>query len=850
MSQAFHGGRLSQAKECFGDQIFLDFSVNTNAFWHPPAALAAVPLSDAIMRYPEADANSVCRLLADVYDVRAEYLLATAGAIEGLYLAVRLFPKKRALIFAPSFADYSRACLSAGLEIKTFSLFPDPPDTEQFVQWALSVDVVILGNPNNPTGRLFTNLLEVVLHPKLSHLHWIIDEAFIEFVAEPDRHSLLLKIERLPNALVLRALTKSWSVPGLRLGFLATANLSWMAQLRAMQPPWPFCGVAEAWAHSHLNKPTLAAVHESLRALTPERERFSTALSALPGLFPLASDANFLLVETRGLNARDLADALGRRGILIRECVGFLELEPERYFRLAVRTTLENDRLIDSLHSFSKVPCFPRKQHKKKQMRAISVLGTSSNSGKSWVATALCAWLRRRGVRVAPFKAQNMSNNSAVAFDGGEIGRAQAVQAEACGLPPSVRMNPILLKPSGTSGSQLVVLGRAQGHIRASAYYEAIESLRPVVTESLSYWEERCDALILEGAGSPVELNLMQRDLVNLWPVRHLDGRWLLVADIERGGVFAQVAGTWGLLQGCDRQRCAGLIVNKFRGDLSLFADAKRHFAPHFGAPFFGTLPYVAHLQPENEDSLSDEPVANIQGEPIHWIKFPYLSNSQDADPWQLDEGVHVEWVCHPASLANARIVVLPGSKNTLADLTWLRSSGLADAVLAAHQRGALIIGICGGYQMLGQYLSDNEGIAGERGEMLGLGLLPVETLFFEEKQLGTVKVRFEDEVWEAYEIHMGRTTVSRGVSPLLTVLEEGAERAEGVRHNEVWGTYLHGVFESARMRLAATQSAGLLGHRASPVPFRAQRETLYNGMADLIEEHLNLEDLWRYVAD
>ena len=850
MSQAFHGGRLSQAKECFGDQIFLDFSVNTNAFWHPPAALAAVPLSDAIMRYPEADANSVCRLLADVYDVRAEYLLATAGAIEGLYLAVRLFPKKRALIFAPSFADYSRACLSAGLEIKTFSLFPDPPDTEQFVQWALSVDVVILGNPNNPTGRLFTNLLEVVLHPKLSHLHWIIDEAFIEFVAEPDRHSLLLKIERLPNALVLRALTKSWSVPGLRLGFLATANLSWMAQLRAMQPPWPFCGVAEAWAHSHLNKPTLAAVHESLRALTPERERFSTALSALPGLFPLASDANFLLVETRGLNARDLADALGRRGILIRECVGFLELEPERYFRLAVRTTLENDRLIDSLHSFSKVPCFPRKQHKKKQMRAISVLGTSSNSGKSWVATALCAWLRRRGVRVAPFKAQNMSNNSAVAFDGGEIGRAQAVQAEACGLPPSVRMNPILLKPSGTSGSQLVVLGRAQGHIRASAYYEAIESLRPVVTESLSYWEERCDALILEGAGSPVELNLMQRDLVNLWPVRHLDGRWLLVADIERGGVFAQVAGTWGLLQGCDRQRCAGLIVNKLRGDLSLFADAKRHFAPHFGAPFFGTLPYVAHLQPENEDSLSDEPVANIQGEPIHWIKFPYLSNSQDADPWQLDEGVHVEWVCHPASLANARIVVLPGSKNTLADLTWLRSSGLADAVLAAHQRGALIIGICGGYQMLGQYLSDNEGIAGERGEMLGLGLLPVETLFFEEKQLGTVKVRFEDEVWEAYEIHMGRTTVSRGVSPLLTVLEEGAERAEGVRHNEVWGTYLHGVFESARMRLAATQSAGLLGHRASPVPFRAQRETLYNGMADLIEEHLNLEDLWRYVAD
>ena len=850
MSQAFHGGRLSEAKERFGHQAFLDFSVNTNAFWHPPAALAAVPLSDAITRYPEADANSVRLLLADLYDVCPDHVLATAGAIEGLYLAVRLFTQKRALIFAPSFADYSRACLSAGLEIKICSLFPDPPDTEQFVQWALSVDVVILGNPNNPTGRLFPNLVEVVLHPALSHLHWIIDEAFIEFVPEPERHSLLPKIERLPNVLVLRALTKSWSVPGLRLGFLVTANLSWLAQLRAMQAPWPLCGVAESWANAHLNKPTLAAVHESLRALTPERERISTALSALPGLFPLASDANFLLVETRGLNARNLAEALGWQGILIRECVGFLELEPERYFRVAVRTTLENDRLIDSLHNLSKALHFPRKTLKKKQMRAISVLGTSSNSGKSWVATALCAWLRRRGVRVAPFKAQNMSNNSAVTLDGGEIGRAQAVQAEACGLPPSVRMNPILLKPSGTSGSQLVVLGRARGHIKAREYYETIESLWPVVTESLSYWEGRCDALILEGAGSPVELNLMQRDLVNLWPVRQLDGRWLLVADIERGGVFAQVAGTWGLLQGSDRQRCAGLIVNKFRGDLSLFADAEHHFAPHFGAPFFGTLPYAAHLQPENEDSLSEEPVASIQGEPIHWIKFPYLSNSQDTNPWQLDEGVHVEWVSQPNSLSNARIVVLPGSKNTLADLAWLRSSGMADAVLAAHQRGALIIGICGGFQMLGQYLSDPTGIAGERGEMVGLGLLPVETLFFEEKQLGTVKVRFEDEVWDAYEIHMGRTTASRPVAPLLTVLEEGAERAEGVRHNGVWGTYLHGVFESARIRLAATQSVGFLGHRASPVAFRTQRETLYNGMADLIEEHLNLEDLWRYVAD
>ena len=850
MSQAFHGGRLREAEERFGPRTFLDFSVNTNAFWHPPTALPAVPLSDAITRYPEADANSVRLLLADLYDVPADCLLPTAGAIEGLYLAVRLFAHKRALLFSPSFADYHRACCSAGLDVQTRSLFPDPPDTEQFVQWALTVDVVLLGNPNNPTGRLFTNLEDVVLHPALSHLHWIVDEAFIEFVSEPERHSLLSKIESLPNVLVLRALTKSWSVPGLRLGFLATANLSWLTQLRAMQPPWPLCGITEFWARSHLNKPTLAVVHESLRPLALERERLSTALALLPSLFPLASDANFLLVQTRGLNVSELADVLGKQGILIRVCVGFLDLEAECYFRVAVRTTLENDRLIDALHSFSSARSSPRHKLKKKQMRAISVLGTSSNSGKSWVATALCAWLRRRGVRVAPFKGQNMSNNSAVTLDGGEIGRAQAVQAEACGLAPSVRMNPILLKPSGKLGSQLVVLGQARGHIKARDYYESIENLWPVVTESLSYWEGRCDALIMEGAGSPVELNLMQRDLVNLRPVRELNGRWLLVADIERGGVFAQVAGTWGLLQGSDRQRCAGLIVHKFRGDLSLFADANQYFAPHFGAPFLGTLPYAPHLQPENEDSLSEDPAASIQGEPIHWIRFPYLSNSQDTNPWQHDEGVRVEWVHGPASLANARVVVLPGSKNTLADLAWLRSSGIADAVLAAHQRGALIVGICGGFQMLGQCLSDPLGIAGEMGEMAGLGLLPMETVFLEEKRLGNVNARFEDEVWEAYEIHMGRTTPTRTVVPLLTIMEDGGERAEGVRYNGVWGTYLHGRFESSRIRLAVTQCAGLLEHRVSPVAFRAQRETLYGGMADLLEEHLNLEDLWRYVAD
>jgi len=227
-------------------------------------------------------------------------------------------------------------------------------------------------------------------------------------------------------------------------------------------------------------------------------------------------------------------------------------------------------------------------------MKAISILGTSSNAGKSWVATALCALLRRRGLRVAPFKAQNMSNNSFVTLDGGEIGRAQAAQAEACGLAPCVRMNPVLLKPSGQLGSQLVVLGEAREHIKAADYYRRVEELWPVVREALEYWKTGCDVLVLEGAGSPVELNLMARDIVNLRPIHHLDGRWLLVADIERGGVFSQIVGTWQLLGEADRARGLGVIVNKFRGDLSLFADAGDYLAPRVGAPYLGALPHRA----------------------------------------------------------------------------------------------------------------------------------------------------------------------------------------------------------------------------------------------------------------
>lgn len=516
-------------------------------------------------------------------------------------------------------------------------------------------------------------------------------------------------------------------------------------------------------------------------------------------------------------------------------------------------------------------------------MRAIAVLGTSSNAGKSWLATALGAWLRRQGVKVAPFKAQNMSNNSFATLEGGEIGRAQAAQAEACGLRPVAEMNPILLKPAGNGTSQLVLLGQPGEHLPARDYYRQFDRLWALVRETLDGWRDRCDLLVLEGAGSPVELNLLHRDLVNLRPIQYLNGRWLLVGDIERGGIFAQATGTYGLMPPAAQRLGLGFAVNKFRGDLSLFADADRHFRQHLPhLPYLGALPYRGDLQPESEDSLcrEAEEFGDRSGAALVWIRFPSLSNSSDSQPWQLDRGVRGVWADRPEALADAGAIVLPGSKNTLRDLAWLRQTGLAAAISGAAARGVPVVGICGGYQMLGQTLrgreappevlpQDNrEGLAGEAGEVPGLGLLPVATTFAPQKTVRQVQARWTDagaidagsaggnggngggaETWDAYEIHMGQTVpVAAGAEPLLSVAAAGGWRPEGTRAGRVWGTYLHGLFEGTAARAALARLAGFSAYRPGAESWAAVRRSRYEGMADLLEEFLNLSPVRRYL--
>ncbi|MBC2607726.1 cobyric acid synthase [Pelagicoccus albus] len=483
-------------------------------------------------------------------------------------------------------------------------------------------------------------------------------------------------------------------------------------------------------------------------------------------------------------------------------------------------------------------------------MKAISILGSSSNAGKSWVATALCAWLRKQGIKVAPFKAQNMANNAFATLAGGEIGVAQAVQAEACGLLPRVEMNPILLKPNGPDGSQIVRLGVAGETRSAASYYETVEESWRIVQQTLDGWKSECDVLVLEGAGSPVELNLMTRDIVNLRPVEYLDGRWILVSNIEFGGVFAQVFGTWNLLPPAMQARGLGTIVNRFRGDLSLFSDAADVFRERMKLPYLGCLPFDGSLRIDDEDSLNAEASIPKDGTPyIAWIKYPRISNSQDQLPWQNDIGIQSIWTDSPKVVEGATAVVLPGSKNTLSDLAWLKERGLASAVVGGAKRGIPVVGICGGKQMLGRVLRDPQ--TGE--DARGLELLPIETEFLPSKRVVRNESRRAGEVWQTFEIHTGESSIVESV-PFEPLCEsrpagEGDFDSDGMKIGKVWGTYQHGIFDAVSMRELLLSDACIEGVQVCRSDWRESRMSIYDRMADCLDMYLDLDTVKRYLG-
>ncbi len=495
--------------------------------------------------------------------------------------------------------------------------------------------------------------------------------------------------------------------------------------------------------------------------------------------------------------------------------------------------------------------------------KVLMVQGTSSSAGKSLLTAALCRIFARQGLRVAPFKAQNMSNNAAVCSDGAEIGRAQAVQAAAAGIEPTADMNPILLKPEADHRSQVIVLGRPWRTLRAGSYYRRKEELWPVVTAALDRLRSAFDLVVIEGAGSPVELNLRSLDIVNMALARHARAPVLLVGDIDRGGIFAQLLGTLWLLADEERALVRGLVVNKFRGDPALFVEGVRILEQRGGVPVLGVVPYLPSLAVPEEDAVALDTAASTSGGAIDFavIRLPRIANFDDFDPLRAEPNVCLRYVQSPAELGKPHAVILPGSKSTIADLAWLRSQGLAEAITALARQGTSIVGICGGYQMLGRLLRDRSHIESGEEQAAGLGLLDVETTFEPAKATFQVRARVLDgpgflarvggcEV-EGYEIHMGRTASSR---PWLLISRRNGDEtavADGAASDDgrIWGCYLHGLFANDALRRAWLTSLSGSWELSGQTGADSLRQAL-DRLADAVEGALDMRRLKTIVEE
>ncbi|SRR5579875_113978 len=489
--------------------------------------------------------------------------------------------------------------------------------------------------------------------------------------------------------------------------------------------------------------------------------------------------------------------------------------------------------------------------------KPLMVMGTASDVGKSVVVTALGRALHRKGLRVAPFKAQNMSNNAAVCA-GGEIGRAQAVQAQACGLEPDVDMNPVLLKPESEMGCQVVIRGRARFHMHAMDYERYRTEAWPEIQESYARLAREFEVIVIEGAGGAAEINLRHRDMVN-WAIAEMaDAPVLIVADIDKGGVFASLYGTVALLAAAERARVKGLIINKFRGDLRLLGDGLELLERKTGVPVVGVLPYLPDLRIPQEDSASLDGAAKPGNSDADItagvVRFPRISNYTDFAPLEAEPDVRLHYLTDPQTAPELDLLILPGSKSTIADLQWMRQVGWEDYLMRHRRRGGWTIGVCGGYQMLGTCIIDDLAVESKTPITAGLGLLEVETSFAREKI--TARVRATHLAWDVglsgYEIHAGRVRRAAAAEPLLRITQR-----EGVNTNElegawspqerVMGTSVHGVFDAAPLRrrfIDLVRAAKGLAPRTESTleDFTSVRERAYDLMADAVERHLDMK--------
>lgn len=494
--------------------------------------------------------------------------------------------------------------------------------------------------------------------------------------------------------------------------------------------------------------------------------------------------------------------------------------------------------------------------------KVIMVQGTMSNAGKSWVVAGLCRIFRQDGYHVAPFKSQNMALNSFITKEGLEMGRAQVMQCEAAGIEPSVQMNPILLKPTNEIGSQVILNGEVIGNFSAKEYFQKKKDFLPEIKKAYDVLAEKYDIIVIEGAGSPAEINLKKDDIVNMGMAELADAPVILIGDIDRGGVFAQLVGTMMLLEKKEQNRIKGFVINKFRGDVTLLQSGITMLEEKYQKKVLGVIPYLS-IDIEDEDSLSQrfEKKEKRGLLDIAVIHFPHISNFTDFNRLEAIEGICLRYVKKTSELKWPDMIILPGTKNTIEDLLFIRQEGLESAIKKLSQKGVIVFGICGGYQMMGNLLSDPYGIE-KKGTIRGMQLLPIKTIFEKEKTRTRVKGRFltvfgdlkelSEKIFWGYEIHMGKTEIEKGQPFTQIVKENKDDQIDGVQNQNCYGTYVHGIFDAEETvqalikALCQKKNIDCTDILKNTVNWQAYKQKQYDLLADTIRSSLDMQEIYK----
>ena len=805
----------------------IDFSANINPLGFPSWLRKEINRNiETLIHYPDPEQKEVRKAAAKHFAISSNRVIYGNGASEFISILPDILGIDHIIIPVPSYSEYEK---SSG-KIKTsylelgeetgFTLNID--ELSNIIDLSTGRKLIYIGQPNNPTGKSIPISEIEDLAEKHKDTFFCIDESFADFI--PGYRSIVgaIAVRNIPNIIVIRSLTKFYGIPGLRLG-LCLADPDIIHKIRKSQIPWSVNTLALKVGEKLFDDTQF--FKDSVKTMKILRTELSKELETFFWIKPYRGEANFILIKIsdQRVNIKELYRYLAERGIIIRLCDSFRGLD-NSYFRIAVRTSHENDQLIKVLNLFSEEVLGKKKTTMtkiysppfiRKKALPLMIQGTASNAGKSILTAGLCRILYQDGYPVAPFKAQNMSNNSAVTLEGKEIGRAQELQARACNINPDVRMNPVLLKPSSEKGSQVILNGLPAGSMTAKNWKEFKQTAKAVVEKNYNDLASEYDVIIIEGAGSPGEVNLKQNDIVNMGMARYANAPVLITGDIDRGGVYASFIGTMAVFEEWERNLVKGFIVNRFRGDATLLGSAHDYLLEYTGKPVLGIVPFIPDLNLPEEDSVSfkngtyfassspkDKTDAKII---IGLIDLPYISNFTDMDPLMQERDVEIALIKTIQDLdAKFDCIIIPGSKNTSSDLSWLTKKGFPKILENMKKNGVTIIGICAGFQMMGKRILDPHHVESAMNSnndfIQGLGMIDIETTFYPEKQLSRKEVLHIPSSCNVrgYEIHHGISHMKGG--KVIIDSEDGLLGA-ATTNGKVWGTYLHGIFDADEFR-------------------------------------------------